>query len=230
MDDLIRQIDQFLEHCERGVRLSPKTVRAYRCDLLQFVQWLIQESRPQNPTRDDLRAYVHHLNDRFAPSTSKRKVASLHAFFSWRLEEGMGDDPFYGLRIRIHEPQRLPRTIPQQDLRKIFSIAGIAESDRPMAEFLAARERAIVELLIETGLRISELCSLDLQDLDIPTHSILVMGKGSRERIAHVENQTTRDALEVYLERRSLLLRRSASRERNALFVNRSGQQATRRG
>lgn len=225
MTRLDEQIGQFLEHCERVVRLSPKTVRAYRCDLDQFARWLAEEARPQEPTRDDLRSYVCHLNGIYAPSTAKRKVAALHAFFSWRLEEGLGDDPFYGLRIRIHEPLRLPRTIPQQDLSLIFAEAGTVQPDQPFSAFLAARERAIVELLLETGLRISELCSLNLQDVDQATRTILVMGKGSRERIAHVENQLTWDSLNAYLTCRTQLPKRKLSpSDRNALFVNCRGK------
>ena len=225
MGRLEGQIDQFLEHCEHAVRLSPKTVRAYRCDLSQFVQWLAEDGRSEDVSREDLRAYVRHLNGLYAPSTAKRKVAALHAFYSWRLEEDLGDDPFYGLRIRIHEPLRLPRTIPQQDLSLIFAEAGNDQFDQPFSAFLAARERALIELLLETGLRISELCSLNLRDLDPVTNTILVMGKGSRERIAHIENPKTWDSLNAYLDCRAQLpKRRLPPNDKNALFVSRSGK------
>lgn len=223
---LKQRIDQFLEHCAHERRLSPKTVRAYACDLQQLLAWLDAEGRSHDVNRDDLRAYVRHLNAHYAPSSAKRKVASTHSFFTWLLEEGLGDDPFYGLRVRINEPQRLPRTIPQRDLTLIFAAAGTPTHNSTHGRFLAAREKALVEVLIETGLRISELCGLNLEDLDEASQCLTVMGKGSRERIAHVENATTIASLDDYLAERECLLKSLAPADidARALFVSCRGK------
>lgn len=244
MSDTNAALEAYLCHCRCEKRLDAKTVKAYRCDLEQFEKWL--ESWRGTVTsvgKGDLSSYLGHLNARFAPSSAKRKIASLRAFYSYCEAEGwVPANPFRGFKVCIREPKRLPRTIPLADLNGIFreinssessAFPGTLEGSVPdpskggYRSFCLARDRAIVEVLLATGLRVSELCGLDDQDFDQTAKTFLIFGKGAKERIIQVENESTLDALEDYLARRNAWQSSkpgAASSTSSPLFVNRFNQ------
>lgn len=214
-------IDDFLEACERERRLDPKTIRAYQCDLEQYRVWIAtQETDPLS--REAARAYLAYLNERYAPATVKRKIESLRALLSWAADRGaIIRNPFEGFKVRVCEPKRLPRTIPLADLKLLFEHLYRAELS-PSSSFAPVRDRAIVEILIATGLRVSELCALDVASVDMVGKSVRVLGKGDKERSVQLENGHTLAALGRYLDLRG---REAGANEERALFLNRWGGQ-----
>lgn len=228
-------LETYLDHCRCEKRLDKKTVKAYRCDVGQFLTWLVicEKGDWHNVEKSDLSAFISHLNAHFAPSSAKRKIASMRAFYAYcEDEELVPVTPFRGLKISIREPKRLPRTIPLADLNSMFRAAyaddgGVATEESRRANrlskskfgeltqsntsnaavsyqaFRRARLRAVIEVLIATGIRVSELCSLDDSDFDSLAKTLLVFGKGSKERVIQIEDDCTLVAIASYQECRN---------------------------
>lgn len=220
-------LETYLAYCRLGKRLDAKTVKAYRCDLEQFFGWLALRSDScawHEVAKADVAAYIAHLNSMFAPASAKRKVASLRAFYAFcEAEELIAVTPFHGMKVSIREPKRLPRTIPVGDLGRMFAAIAVESNASAYERFRRARDRAIVEVLIATGVRVSELCNLDDADFDEGAKTLLIFGKGAKERIIQVEDAHTLAALARYRE-----LRDAWRAERDdALFVNRFGCRMT---
>lgn len=195
MDNLIESTNGYLDYCRRVRRLSSKTLKAYRCDLLQFVEWL----QKNEMAFDDqaILGYIAFMSDKYAPRSAKRKIASIRAFSSFLHSKDRSKDPFNLVEVRMKEPKRLPRTIPLDDLGLI--VGGECQIGEGLRGYIRMRNKMIVELLIATGIRVSELCSLDECDFDARSRSLLVMGKGSKERIIQIESSSTLSAFSSYI-------------------------------
>ncbi len=213
-------IDDYLGKCERERRLDSKTIRAYRCDLEQFFEWVMQQGR-ELFSRETLRAYLAHLNARYAPASVRRKMAALRAFMSWAVDEGaIEQSPFEGLKVKLREPKRLPRTILLADLNLLFDHIYGSEAAQASDAFSLARDRAIIEILIATGVRVSELCTLNVSSVDMTGKLVRVAGKGSKERSIQIETPQTVSAIEEYLRMR---MAKAKAVSKDALFLNRLG-------
>ena len=239
-------VTAFLMYCERGRRLDRKTIKAYRCDLGQLCLWLSEDGeRPFD--REAAKVWIERLNSRYAPSSVKRKASSAKAFGSWLVESGRAEEnPFANMRISIRQPRMLPRTVTVHDMNSIFrevygkfvplppavpdQLGRVSKKRRGPTTTAKKRlicEQAIFELLIATGIRVSELCSLDIDDIDIEGRVARIMGKGAKERMVQLENEHTLIALEEHIscrlaESENLGSHRATDASR-ALFVNRLG-------
>ena len=204
------EVDAFLAHCESERRLDAKTVRAYRGDLRQLLDWA-SANAVDGLDRVAVKAYLAFLNERYAPSSAKRKVASLRALLNYLEEEGLiASSPMTGMKVSIQEPRRLPRTVPMADLCAIYDFDDGS---------VAARDEAILEMFIATGMRVSELCALDVIDCDLQSRSVRIFGKGSKERVVQLESEPAIRALKRYLSEREASCGKAGS-EPSALFVN----------
>ena len=118
--DMRTLADEYLAACEFGKRLSADTVKAYRIDLRQYLEF----AGDAPGSRELLSRYIAHLNSAFAPRSAKRKLASVRAFYrALELDGILEDNPFNRLSIRIHTPHQLPRTIPGQTVHDILQAA-----------------------------------------------------------------------------------------------------------
>lgn len=225
-------VEDYLRHCCDEVRLDPKTIRAYRCDLEQFVMW----AHGAQLCRGSIRAYIARLNKHYSQRTVRRKIASLKAFATYRSGENHSGNiqavnPFNALRLSIREPKRLPRTIPYEDVRRMLAHPGpanaadvgqrMASKSDPISDddMRMLRDRVIIELLISTGIRVSELCRLDRNDCDLAGRVLRIFGKGAKERVVQLESEATIDLLTRYL--RALDIKWTG---RQPLFLNRFGK------
>ena len=181
MRTLSSLIADYLETGEYEKQLSPDTIKAYRIDLRQFVDF----TEDAWADKDTLNQYIKYLNQHFALRSVKRKLASVRAFYyEMEISGEIKENPFDKLHIRIHSPQQLPRIIPEQIVQALLQSAydAYAQGDREVL-----RDILVLELLFSTGLRVSELCALS-QDTFLLSDSglrLLVKGKGRSER-AHV--------------------------------------------
>lgn len=173
---------EYLAACEFGKRLSADTVKAYRIDLRQYLEF----AGAAPGSRELLSRYIAHLNSSFAPRSAKRKLASVRAFYrALELDGILEDNPFNRLNIRIHTPHQLPRTIPGQTVHDILQAAY--DAYKPGSRDVL-RDIFVLELLFSTGLRVSELCSLTRESflLSCTELRLLINGKGSKERIVQL--------------------------------------------
>lgn len=199
MQDLQHLIMQYLDFCKYQKTLNEKTLKAYRIDLTQYAAFMSNTDMLLN--RNNLSAYISILHQRYKPKSAKRKIASLKAFFSYLdYEEILPENPFSKIRVKFKEPALLPRTITIQNIQKLFDITYelLAKSTSNYQKQSLSRDVAVLELLFSTGLRVSELCSLNRTDIDLKQGFVRIYGKGSKERIIQIANPDVINALDNY--------------------------------
>jgi site-specific recombinase XerD len=210
--------------------LAPRSVEAYRSDLQGFSNWAAQVgvSDPLHVDRITLRRYLAHLNDAgIAPRSIRRKVSALRRYFDWLQRTGrLTSNPAGNLRGPAGE-SRLPRVLQRDELEHLLGERpdSMSGPKRRAPAWRAARDRAVVELLYGTGIRVSELCGLRLADGELRSQAIVVWGKGSRERRVPV-GEPVIDAVVDWLQVRDAELADSST---DALFVNERGRPLTPR-
>lgn len=191
----------YLQYCQLEKGLSDKTVKAYRIDLTQFAYYVDGDITICDKVL--MQNYLSHLHKQYKTKSVKRKIASLKAFFTYLVdEEILHTSPFDKLRIKLHEPFLLPRTIPLSSINQILQSAykrkDTLRSKSPYQYNVCLRDIAVLELLFATGMRVSELCSLPYSSIDLRDGVIKIFGKGSKERIIQVSNPDVLAAMSSY--------------------------------
>ena len=214
-----------LSEWERSLTASAANTRAaYRRDVELFAEWLAAlggAGSPDAAEREHVREYLAVLHGSGAsPRTVARRVASLRRYFSWAVRRGAATaDPTDG----IHSPVsrgRLPRPL------DVDTAAMLVSSEDPAApEWRRARDRAVLEILYGSGLRVSELCGLTLQSTERGGATLRVLGKGSKERLVPVSGPA-RKALARWERVRAGVANEKSG---NALFLTARGGKVTRR-
>lgn len=181
-------VESFLNYLSNERRYSQHTVTAYGKDLTQFLTYarrFYAISKPEEITRAIVRDWLAHLmeND-YAPSAIRRKLSSLKSFYRLRQERGFQrENPT--LKIPTPKlPRRLPATIAQKDLKKLFEQLALNTED-----FCGLRDHLLLALLYETGMRRAELIGLALTDADLENRRLTVTGKGNKQRLLPFGNQ-----------------------------------------
>ena len=223
------RIDEFLTHLSGEKGCSENTIVAYRVDLNQFNEYLRrryggdEDALWSRVEKHDIISYIMYLKgDReYAAATSARKVAAIRSFFHFLVAEGfIRDDPtatLDSLRVKKHLPK--PITVEQVD----SLLSGPADLSTPKG----LRDQAILELLYATGMRVSELVSLRVDDVNLASASVRCWGKGSKERVIPIHQQAV-STLRDYLERGRAHFVKDAGEK--TLFLNMRGKALTRQG
>lgn len=198
----------FVEHLEQVRRLSPATARAYRSDLRDLVT-AAGDVELDGVDLETLRDWLWQATQRGdARSTLARRAAAARSFFSWAHEnELIAHDP----SLRLIAPKR-GRSLPTVASRDAMAaLLDDHRKDAAAGDPIALRDHAMLELLYGSGIRVSELCGLDIDDLDLDRGTARVLGKGGKERVVPF-GAPARDAASAYLTRgRSVLLARAAT-------------------
>lgn len=201
MNTIDDYIEIYLEYCRYRKRLDSKTLKAYRIDLKQYASYT--NTSADCFSKDSLDSYLTILHKQYKPKTVKRKIASLKAFFHYlSYREILSENPFDKLDIRFREAKLLPKTIPFHSLQT-FLATLYAQKDLARTDYqrqCCIRDIAVIELLFATGMRISELCSLKPQNIDLENNTVRIYGKGAKERILQVGNPDVLSALRLYYE------------------------------
>ncbi len=202
---LEQEREQFLQNCRRK-ELSAHTIRAYERDLDKFRKFCtVHHVDAKTLEASHIKAWVDTLHlAGLSASSRRRHLACVKVFCRWMEEEGLIEvTPFHGLKLHIKLPKRLPRNIGQNQLRQLFNALDQIEPAHGMERQTL---RLSLELLIATGLRISELCNIKLEDIDFAACTIRVSGKGARERTAFILSDELQDLLNFYIQRRAKIL------------------------
>lgn len=200
MENLQTLIANYLEYCGTQKRLDEKTLKAYRIDLRQFSEQTSSQEITEI-TSETLEAYIAKLHQQYKPKTVKRKIASVKALFHYLEYKDIIDrNPFNKIQVRFREPVILPKTIPlhmvETFLTTIYKQRSDAKTDYQKRN--ALRDAAVAELLFATGMRISELCTLKNEDVNLYEGIILIYGKGDKERRIQIGNDAVIHILEEY--------------------------------
>lgn len=216
---LSKAIDSYTAHLGEVRRLSPATVRAYRADLKD-----LQSASGDGPISeidlDSLRDWLWRASQRGdARSTLSRRTSSARGLFSWALDNEVIDvDPSLRL-VTPKKAQTLPRVASAEGLDELLARAQVEASD---GDPVALRDHAILEALYATGIRVSELCGIDIDDLDLSSATARVMGKGSKQRVVPFGSPARR-ALDAYLTRGRPALSARAEATTPAVFLGARG-------
>ncbi len=174
-------VERFLRHLavERG--LSGHTLRAYSADLGRYLEWAARnELDPVRIGHRQLRGYLAELDRaRYARTTIQRRLSAVRSFFAYLVAEGIVESDPSAVLVAPKLPKRLPRIVPQQEL------SALLDAPDPSTP-VGLRDRAILELLYASGARVSEISALDRSGLDLAQGQVLLMGKGSKERVIPV--------------------------------------------
>ena len=224
-----RDIEAFLDYLTVEKGFSPNTVEAYRNDLFQlsnFAEEALAQRRAQarwdSFTRQDMLNYILNFKGRgYAVTTQVRKLASAKSFFGFMLEEEhIRHNPSDNIDSpRVGKP--LPDAISLSEVRRLL------EQPARLSTPEARRDRAMLELLYASGMRVSELVSLDVDDVDVKEASVRCLGKGGKERIIPIYPKLANLVDEYVKDVRSRMVHRDGEQ---ALFVNRRGDRLTRQG
>lgn len=227
MSGVARQIRGFGDYLRDGARFSPHSVKGYLTDLEGFREYLEQDG----PGEDGaaalravdarcIRGYLKTLYESCKKSTIGRKLAALKGFFRYLLREGVIDrDPLVGFST----PKQEAPLVKFLSVDEAFRVLGCL----PEEGVLPARDRAVMEVLYSSGVRVSELVGLDWRDVDFSLGVVKVLGKGSKERIVPV-GEVALAALRDYADHQRTRWRRTARGE-EPVFLNRSGKRITTR-
>lgn len=200
MNDLLTAIDNYLDFCQYQKRLDEKTLKAYRIDLKQFYTDLPCSSIAEI-TPEILEKFIVSLHQDYKPKTVKRKIASLKALFHYLEYRNIIEiNPFNKIVIKFREPVLLPKTISLHTVEILLSTMYRQRTSAISAyqKRNVLRDIAVIELLFATGMRISELCSLKPEDVNLYDKNILIYGKGSKERQMQIGNQDVLNILTEY--------------------------------
>jgi integrase/recombinase XerD len=200
MSNLQTLIDDYLEYCSTQKRLDEKTLKAYRIDLRQFSEQT-SISEITEITSAVLEDYIGELHEKYKPKTVKRKIASLKALFHYlEYKEIIDHNPFNKVQVHFREPVILPKTIPLHTV-ELFLTTIYKQRANAKTEYQkrnALRDAAVAELLFATGMRISELCTLKCEDVNLYDGTILIYGKGDKERRIQIGNDAVMHILAEY--------------------------------
>jgi integrase/recombinase XerD len=219
------EIQQFLEYITEEKGYSQNTLAAYQNDLSQFTSYLAgRASNWAEVNQDILMDYIMMMKGEreYASSTVARKVAAIKSFFHYLVERGrLQDDPTATLdspKVR----KRLPKAISSGDMERLLNEPAAEETAK------ALRDRALLELLYATGLRVTELVSLDVGDVNLASATVrVVRPRDKSERIVPIHERAV-EPLRDYLERGRIQLLRDPREQ--ALFLNHRGRRLTRQG
>lgn len=199
MNTLKDYISEYLNYCEYRKQLNFKTIKAYKIDLNQYNSFCLDISDPFSKKAVD--SYITELFKHYKSKSVKRKIASLKAFFHYlEYTEFLAQNPFDKLDVYFREAKLLPKTISFHSIQKFLSVLYAQKMQTVSAyQFKCClRDIAVIELLFATGMRISELCSLKPSDIDLENNTVLIYGKGSKERILQFGNCEVISALATY--------------------------------
>jgi len=217
-----REVDAFLTELADARNYSEHTIRAYRCDLSEFVDFMrVQKKRLDDVGTLELRAFLARLRDRaLSAATIARKVAAVRSLYKFLTARGRcAVNPVVGLRTpRLH--RKLPRFLDENEVRRL-----VESPDTTTLRGL--RDRGILEMLYSTGMRVSELVAMNVGDVDLLAEAVRTLGKGNKERLVPV-GRVALAVMDEYLTRRRRDARRKPKPD-EPLFINRLGTRLSAR-
>lgn len=222
-------VESFLNYMtvERGA--SPNTLAAYRNDLTQLTEYLqslddqpnghVSWDKVSERTISDFVLYLHGLG--YSETTRARKIASVKSLFGFLVTEGTLEGNPTSNVSAPRVGRSLPKALAIEDVDRLLAAPSQVHTPE------ATRDQAMLELLYASGMRVSELLSLDLEDISIETGTVRCFGKGGKERVVPIHNQAA-ESVRFYIEevRPGLL----GAKPTSALFLNRRGNRLTRQG
>lgn len=217
----MNNIESFLEYLNVIKKYSENTINSYKIDIIELIDFLKEKSiNYLKIQKKEVNLYLEYLYNRnLDKNTISRKLSSIRSFYNYLLNNEIISYNYFNL---IHNPRhntKLPNYLKEEELDKMFSVPDI---DTP----LGTRNRLILEILYATGIRVSELVNIKINDINFDNRTIKILGKGNKERMVVYGNHCE-EILELYLkEFRNELLNNKTN---EYLILNKNGNQITTR-
>ncbi len=217
----MKQIENFINYLRATKNLSDKSLKAYQYDLKQFLNF------EKNIAKPDICAFIAHLKSELhlQDSSIKRKIITLKSFYSFLEDKQIIKlSPFVKLKFKFKQEKSLPKTLCISDIEKILNCFNVEQNS--LSQFKQTsyiRDAALLDLLISTGIRIGEAAAITLDDIIVSERTILIHGKGRKQRLIYISSPITWNRLMTLFKAR----RKTGG---NFLFVNRYGYQISVHG
>ena len=248
-------IQHFLDYLKFERRFSEHTAKCYGADLTQFGEFLLNASEASHmdnehisstdhhggsatavatavqqqvdelllsASTDSVRSYLAHLNEKqYSKATIARKLATLRSFYKFLVKRNqITSNPVVAVRTPKQD-KKLPRFLEYEEIKKLLDTPSLNN-------WLGARDRAIMETLYSTGIRVSELVALNMDDIDFLGEVVHIRGKGKKERIAPIGSSALQ-VIQHYMEYRNKRAQNNANFDNKVLFVNKHGKRLSTR-
>ena len=217
---LKRAVDYFVDYCRISKGLSSNTLKAYCIDLENFKIFCGSRIDLKKIKKEQIRKFLTYLvkTKDLKPSSVKRKIACLKAFFVWLENEDKIDrSPFYKSGIKISIPARLPNTLSTEELQKLFKLGKRFNEqarkslniDRLSSKYLDLKDfnsfttHLALEIMFTTGIRVGELVAIRIKDIDLIEGTIKVIGKGNKQRKVFLVDEEIKNLIQRYIETRN---------------------------
>ena len=217
--NLLELIEEFLRYLLIDKGYSNNTLESYKRDLLIFLEY--NKNKDINEiTSDDLKKYIKYLNDKKLNERSiSRNISCLKSFYKFLVIEKKVNDNVANTLFIPKTKKALPKTLSEEDVFKLLDINLI--------DNYSYRNKAMLELIYATGIRVSELVNLKLQDVDLEQEIIRIFGKGRKERVVPIGEYAS-ISLKEYIHKYRILMLKTYNND--YLFLNNHGNQMTRQG
>lgn len=217
-----KELVSYLDYLKYQKNYSDYTIESYQNDILEYLNYLSSESLDLKKVEySDIRFYLMFLKDTKKDDNSSinRKLSSLRGFYKFMANNRIVSSNVFSLVSGPKKSKKLPRYFEYNELEELFKVP---DTRVPLGQ----RDLLILEMLYATGVRVGELVSIKVKDIDMNNHNILILGKGNKERFVQF-GEYCEEALKMYLAdgRRSL-----NSKDSEYLFLNNNGGELTERG
>ena len=221
-EQLSQQTTLFLQLLSVERNLSNRTLNAYNSDLHCFMCWC-RNSQVETLDQNTILSYFHYLQSTLKQKASsiQRKYISIRQFFHYINQEGLSTERFFRFSTRKFQlPKNLPRTLTTAEIRKLISVADaqVCRSQSSFHKILNIRNSVVIELLFCLGLRIGEISALNLAHYDSEDRTLLIHGKGRKERLLYISSPEVIKKLNNWLN-----IRNELHPVTDAIFLNRYG-------
>lgn len=203
----MNEVKKFITAITATKNLTKKTIKAYISDLTQYMEFT------QNPTKipiskNILYSFVEHLKrDNNKDTTIKRKLVTLNLFYSYLFSEHIiKSNPFHGLKFSFKQEKCLPKTLTTFEIAKLLKCLYQAKNNAvtPFIVFETTRDLCLIDLLISTGMRIGEAVAIKQVDISLQDKTILIHGKGRKQRILYISSKETLANVKSWLHYKSI--------------------------
>lgn len=211
-----KYIFQYLNHLQVTKNLTTKTLNAYRSDLTQFMFF------EKNALKPDLYGYFGYLQKvlNLSDTSVRRKIVTLKNFYEFlEYNQIINANPFEKLKFKFRQEKKLPKTLTIKEISALLNCFNVDVDE--ISDFQRkqiVRDAALIDLLISTGIRIGEAASITLDDIIVNERTILIHGKGRKQRLIYISPPIT-------WERLNMLIKNRKKERGEYLFVNREGKQ-----
>ena len=218
--NLQEKVKPYLEYCTYRKELDAKTVKAYRIDLTQFFSY-VQSTEPEKET---IEQYITELHKKYKQKTIKRKIASIKAFYSYLEEEELVEqNPFRKIKVKFKETIILPRIIPREEIEQLLNYIYASLSSLSGIQYKhSLRDAAVIDVFFATGARVYEISNIRVENINLNSGLIRIMGKGGKERYIQISNTAVLDILRKYYAENEPEIKKSGY-----FFINNRGNRYT---